>query len=197
MPEQRRALLAAAVADVQHEYATWTVGNLVAAIDRRVGPLPAEAAGQARPLYLEGLAREAVAPGNAHGVVLLTAPDPVEVPAELRRPQDGRSVFRPHIDERFATLDQLQAEERIVTGARQLTAPVIRRPGAGAAARGARRRRARPDQVDAVAGIVGSGRAGDVLIGPAGTGKSYTVSALAQAWAEREWQQPSPPRGIV
>ena len=88
-PAQRRALLAAAVADVQHEYATWTVGNLVAAIDRRIGTLPAEAGGQARPLYLEGLAREAVAPGNACGVVLLTAPDPVPVPDELRRPQDG------------------------------------------------------------------------------------------------------------
>ena len=36
-----------------------------------------------------------------------------------------------------------------------------------------------------MAGIVSSGRAGDVLIGPAGTGKSYTVSALAQVWAER------------
>ena len=85
VPVQRRALLAAAVADVQHEYATWTVGNLVAAIDRRIGPLPADAGGQARPLYLEGLAGEAVAPGNACGVVLLTAPDPVEVPEELRR----------------------------------------------------------------------------------------------------------------
>ena len=58
------ALLAAAVADVQHAYATWTVGNLVAAIDRRIGALPGEAGGQARPLYLEGLAREAVAAGQ-------------------------------------------------------------------------------------------------------------------------------------
>ena len=184
-PAQRRALLAAAVADVQHEYATWTVGNLVAAIDRRVGPLPVDAGGQARPLYLEGLAREAVEPGNAHGVVLLTAPDPVEVPEELRRAQDGRSIFRPHLDERFATLDQLQAEERIVTAARQLTAPAIRGPELellrvelAAAGLG-------PDQVDAVAGIVSSGRAGDVLIGPAGTGKSYTVAALAQVWEQR------------
>ena len=56
-PAQRRALLAAAVTDVQHEYATWTVGNLVAAIDRRIGPLPVDAGGQARPLYLEELAR--------------------------------------------------------------------------------------------------------------------------------------------
>ena len=184
-PAQRRALLATAVADVQHEYATWTVGNLVAAIDRRIGTLPVDAGGQARPLYLEGLARAAVEPGNACGVVLLTAPDPVEVPEELRRAQDGRSIFRPHLDERYATLEQLQAEERIVTAARQLTAPAIRGPELellrvelAAAGLG-------PDQVDAVAGIVSSGRAGDVLIGPAGTGKSYTVAALAQVWEQR------------
>lgn len=185
VPEQRRALLAAAIADVQHEYATWTVGNLVAAIDRRIAAVPAEAAGAARPAYLEGLAREAVEPGNGHGVALLTAPDPVEVPAELRRPQDGRSIFRPHIDERYATLAQLATEERIVVGARQLTAPAIAGPELellrvelAAAGLGA-------DQVEAVAGIVSSGRAGDVLIGPAGTGKSYTVSALADVWSDR------------
>jgi len=185
VPEQRRALLTAAIADVQHEYATWTVGNLVAAIDRRVGALPVEAAGQARPLYLESLAREAVEPGNAHGVALLTAPDPVMVPEQLRRTQDGRSIFRPHIDERYATLDQLQAEQRIVTGARQRTAPAIRGPELellrvelAAAGLGV-------DQVEAVAGIVSSGQAGDVLIGPAGTGKSYTVAALAGWWTDR------------
>ena len=72
-----------------------------------------------------------------------------------------------------------------MTGARQLTAPAIAGPELellrvelAAAGLGA-------DQVEAVAGIVSSGRAGDVLIGPAGTGKSYTVSALAQVWAER------------
>jgi len=38
-----------------------------------------------------------------------------------------------------------------------------------------------PDQVDAVAGIIGSGRTGDVLIGPAGTGKSYTVKCSVES----------------
>lgn len=185
VPEQRAALLAAAIADVQHEYATWTVGNLVAAIDKRIGALPAEMSGDARPAYMEALAREAVEPGNGHGVALLTAADPVTVPAQLRRSEDGRSIFRPHIDERYATLAQLATEERVVTGARQLTAPVIRGPELemlrvelAAAGLG-------PDQVAAVVGIVSSGRAGDVLIGPAGTGKSYTVTALAGVWGER------------
>ena len=66
VPEQRRALLAAAVADVQHEYATWTVGQPGRG-DRPPGRPAAgrRPRGQARPLYLEALAREAVEPGNA------------------------------------------------------------------------------------------------------------------------------------
>ncbi|MDN5918659.1 MAG: relaxase domain-containing protein [Pseudonocardia sp.] len=185
VPEQRAALLAAAVAEVQSQYATWTTGALVAAIDRRVGALPADAAGQARPAYLEALAREALASGNGHEVVLLTAPDPVTVPDELRRPQDGRSIFRPHLDDRYATRGQLHAEDRVVAGARQLGAPAMSSAEAellrvelAAAGLGV-------DQADAVVGIVSSGRAGDVLIGPAGTGKSFTMSALAGVWSER------------
>ena len=107
MPEQRRALLAAAVADVQHEYATWTVGNLVAAIDRRIGPLPAEARG-AGPAAVSGGAwrgRRVAAGQRVWGGVADRAGPGRRCPEELRRPQDGRSIFRPHFDERYATLD--------------------------------------------------------------------------------------------
>ncbi|MQA17705.1 MAG: AAA family ATPase, partial [Pseudonocardiaceae bacterium] len=41
------------------------------------------------------------------------------------------------------------------------------------------------DQRTAVLGILGSGRRGDVLIGPAGSGKSFTVAALAEQWQKR------------
>ena len=43
-----------------------------------------------------------------------------------------------------------------------------------------------PDQADAVAAILGSGRTGDVLIGAAGAGKSHTVGVLAEVW--RGWR---------
>ena len=94
-PSSGAALLAAAVADVQHEYATWTVGNLVAAIDRRIGPLPAEAggAGPARCIWRRWRGRRS-APGNAYGVVLLTAPDPVRG-AGGAAPPAGRALDFP------------------------------------------------------------------------------------------------------
>jgi hypothetical protein len=46
----RTAVLAAAVAEVQARYASWTVGNLIAAIDRQLGDLNTSAA--ARPALL-------------------------------------------------------------------------------------------------------------------------------------------------
>jgi conjugative relaxase-like TrwC/TraI family protein len=185
VPEQRRALLAAAVAEVQAAYPSWTVGNLVAAIDRRVGALPVEVAGAGRPAFLERLAGEVLAAGNEHGVLLLTAADPVAVPEQLRRVQDGRSVFRPHIDERYATAAQLRIEEQLVVGARQPGAPAVGGPElellrVELAAHGLS-----PDQVAAVAGVVSSGRRADVLIGPAGAGKSRTVATLARVWGEQ------------
>ena len=39
------------------------------------------------------------------------------------------------------------------------------------------------DQAAVVAGVLGSGRTVDVLVGPAGTGKSHTVGALSAVWA--------------
>ncbi len=179
----RSVVLAAAVAEVQARYATWTIGNLIAALDRQLPNLDMPA--QHRPHLLEDMARHAVAADNGFGVLQLTAADPVAVPAELRRPEDGRLVFRAHIDERYATTGQLATETRVVAAARAVTAPAITGPDLellrvelAAAGLG-------PDQVAAVAGIVSSGRAGDLLIGPAGAGKSRTLAALATVWEQQ------------
>lgn len=43
----------------------------------------------------------------------------------------------------------------------------------------------RQDQAAAIAGIVTSGRGVDMIVGPAGSGKSYVVAKLAEVWRER------------
>lgn len=43
----------------------------------------------------------------------------------------------------------------------------------------------RQDQAAAIAGISTSGRGVDMLVGPAGSGKSYVLAKLAQVWKER------------
>jgi hypothetical protein len=131
------------------------------------------------------MAREALAPGNEHGVLLLTAPDLVAVPAPLRRTEDGRSIYRPHIDELYTTEAHLASERRVVVGARQETAPKLDGPQLEVLRVELAARGLGEDQAAAVLGVMSSGRAGDVLIGPAGTGKSRTVAELAEVWTEQ------------
>ena len=178
---QLRETMAAAVEDVQAHYSVWTFGNLALALDKRLGDAATLGVSAAdRPAKLEELTREAVA---AVEVVRVSAPDPVEVPESLRRP-DGASIYRRANGERYATAGHVATEQRVAARMTAGRAPVMTGPDvealrtrlAGAGLSG--------DQVDAVAGIVGSGRAGDCLVGPAGAGKSRTVGELARVWGE-------------
>ncbi|UKD50742.1 relaxase domain-containing protein (plasmid) [Amycolatopsis sp. FU40] len=175
------AVVQRAIEDVQSEYATWTVGNLTAAIDRHLVRVPC--APEDRPEFVENLARTALRPGNEFGVLTLTAEDPVAMPVPLQRAEDGRSIFRPHIDEVYTTEAQLATERRITVRARQETAPAITGPELEMLRVELEATTLTADQRAAVLGVVSSGRAGDVLVGPAGTGKSYTVATLADVWS--------------
>jgi conjugative relaxase-like TrwC/TraI family protein len=184
-PDQRnhpertlREVLCAAVERAQGKHATWTVGNLIEAIDWELTMTPG-----LRETPAQELAGEVLAHPNRYGIALLSAPEVGEVPAQLRR-ADGKNRYRPHHYERYATLDQLDAETGIVAMARAAGAPALVGPQVelvrvelDAAGLG-------PDQRDAVLQILTSGRAGDVLIGPAGAGKSHTMGVLAQMWRD-------------
>jgi hypothetical protein len=180
---EHQELVAGAIATVQAQYSTWTLGNVFDQIQLLGPDLRAVPREQQQAAY-EQLAAMAVGVDNPFKVLQLTGGDPVAVPVELRR-ADGRSIYRPAHDERYCTQEHLDAEEKVVAQARQHSAPTL-----GAAelailevelgARGLG-----PDQVAAVVGVLGSGRAGDVLIGPAGTGKSYTLATLTEVWRER------------
>ncbi|MCD2191381.1 MobF family relaxase [Actinomycetospora soli] len=180
-PARVQEALAAGLADVQAAYSTWMLGNLVDAIDRYLGDAAALGVPAAeRPAALEELARAVVAPGAGFDVVQLTGHEPVEVPAALLR-RDGRPVFRPHEERRFATASHLETEAGVGTYLSTRGARTVERDAAKVVAE---RAGLSADQADAMLGIVTSGRHGDVLIGPAGTGKSRTVGALAQVWTQ-------------
>lgn len=179
--QDREAILRAAVEEVQAQYATFNFGNLTAAIDRQLVSAPC--APEERPAYVEEMAREALRPGNEFGVLTLTAEDPVVMPVPLQRAEDGRSIYRPHMDEVYTTEAQLDTERRIVVRARQETAPAIGGPELELLRVELAASQLTPDQQAAVLGVVSSGRCGDVLVGPAGTGKSFTMSTLAEVWS--------------
>lgn len=113
----------------------------------------------------------------------LTPPELAASPATFRRP-DGTSVFRPKSSTVFTSESQLAAEDRILERAANLGGPTVplatvekitRRPDTDGRMLG-------DDQADALTRIAVSGRMLDVLVGPAGAGKTTAMNALRCAW---------------
>jgi TrwC relaxase len=118
-----------AVVLAQQERSAWTRADLIKYLGRvlpRTGMNPAAAAA-----LLEGVADRALA-SEFEPVARLEAPEPVQVPASLRR-ADGRSVYQRHGGVRFATHAQLTMEQRMLALARASGAPRMDRVGAARA----------------------------------------------------------------
>jgi conjugative relaxase-like TrwC/TraI family protein len=116
--------------------------------------------------------------------LLISAPELHHTPERLRR-ADGTTRFRAKGHEIYTTTTLLEAETRLLEAGRQTDGPVV---GVGtvaavtAAALPGRDHGVALDQAVAVEQIATSGRELDVLVGPAGTGKSTTMAALRVAW---------------
>ena len=174
----REQVLRAALVTVQQRYATWDIGNLAAAIRDEQVRTPAITGSP------PDLAGEVLRDGERYGVVVVSVRDVGTVPAQLRRP-DGLNRFRMRNAEEYTTTTQLATEATIVeraraTGAIALSGPAVELARVELQAAGLGH-----DQQEAVLAILSSGRRGDVLIGPAGAGKSRTVGALAHVWQQQ------------
>jgi hypothetical protein len=113
----------------------------------------------------------------------LTPPELAASPVVFRR-SDGSSVFRPKSSTVFTSESQLAAEDRLLDRAANLSGPTVplatvekitRSPDADGRMLG-------DDQADALTRIAVSGRMLDVLVGPAGAGKTTAMNALRRAW---------------
>jgi conjugative relaxase-like TrwC/TraI family protein len=209
--QQIDLVLAAAVADAVRSKPTFTRYDLIRMISRhlpiRVG---GQDGGQVTAL-LDNLADRALAPSGSCQVIQLTAPELIAVPEKYRR-GDGLSVWRRHGAEVYTTRGQLDTEARLLRAAAHRSGPSVC-PDVAAATLGADRARAEEalwrehgprgagdaadvtrgplsragltdDQALAVYGILTSGRVIDILVGPAGTGKTRTVAVLARIWRQ-------------
>ncbi|TFC63129.1 MobF family relaxase [Cryobacterium sp. TMB1-7] len=113
----------------------------------------------------------------------ITPPELAPSPTSFLR-ADGTSVFRPKHTTLFTSTELLDAEARLRERAADTTGPRI----ALAALRAISLRQLpggvvlADDQVAALSAIAGSGRAVDVLVGPAGAGKTTAMNALRHAW---------------
>ena len=113
----------------------------------------------------------------------LTPPDLATSPVAFRR-VDGTSVFRPKHSTVFSSELLLAAEDRLLDRSRTTTAPTVPLPTVEkiTARPDAEGRLLGEDRADALMKIAVSGRVLDVLVGPAGAGKTTAMNALRRAW---------------
>lgn len=198
-----RSIVCEALARVQSRSSAWTRAELMKEIGLCMPPEsrdlpPAEAAG-----WLERLTDAGIA-GAFDQVAPLESPAWPPVPDHLRRAGDGRSVYTRPGTAKYATGVQLAAEEHLVNLAGAYTGPMLARevaaslvaadPGVLEEALSQRAQSGRDagnldsglrlDQASALYHLLTSGRVAEVLVGPAGSGKTHVMSAAARAWQE-------------
>jgi len=167
-----------ALAKVSEKRATFTRGNVFAEVLRVLHGVRfasptdrAAVAGHTTTMALEG-------------AVMLTPPEVGIAPDSFRR-IDGTSKFRARGSEVYSTQELLDAEQRLLDAARSTGGPTVHPALAGEITARLLPGREHPlstEQQVAVTAVVTSGRVLDVLVGPAGTGKSTAMAGVRAAW---------------
>lgn len=175
---QLHELADAALAAVAAKRATWTRWHVEAEVTRQTSrwtmASPAE-----RDVLISTVTDRALA-----SAVCLQPPSSVTEPGALRR-ADGESVFAPHNSARYSSRAILDAETRLIAAGHRLGAPAVDPVLVAAVVEhteATSQRTLSTDQAHAVRHIATSGRAIDLLIGPAGTGKTTTMRMLSAVW---------------
>jgi len=198
--DQERDVMAQALARVQAAQPAWRKADLVRHLGESLPDDVVCADDGVAAALLADLADRVVRGGAGEEVVALEAPEWPPVPGALRR-ADGRSVYRPHGGTRYATLAQLTMEERLMFLAQQAGAPRLE-PEVAARLLGADQAQLREaahsagtgqegtgsglrlDQAAAAFFVLTSGRRVEVLVGPAGSGKTRVAAEVARMWRE-------------
>lgn len=171
------ALGAGVVEVVGEKRSTWRHWNLVAEAARQSMGLRFATA-EDREVVVARVAAEA-----ERLSLRLTPPEYAVTPAVFRR-ADGSSRFRPAQSVVFSSQRLLDIEDELLALARDVSGPCVNSrslPEFTQTAPGTRRRLG-ADQVTALTSVVSSGRVADVLVGPAGSGKSTAMRHLRTVW---------------
>ncbi|WP_340697228.1 AAA family ATPase [Cellulosimicrobium funkei] len=165
------------VAAVGEKRSTWRHWNLWAEASRQtMGWRLATATDRER------LVAAVVASAEAESV-RITPPEHTVTPAMLRR-ADGTSMFRPQHGDVLTSEAILAAEQRLIDRGNDLTGPYLAREViAAVTAREHGGQLLTVEQADALDQIATCGRQVDLLLGPAGAGKTTAMTALRHAWA--------------
>ncbi|MGY4856328.1 MobF family relaxase [Cryobacterium sp. AP23] len=162
---------------VSEKRATWRHWNLAAEATRQL----------AQQRFASASDREAViglvVDAAERASLRITPPELAPSPTSFLR-ADGTTVFRPKNATLFTSTELLDAESRLLERAADTTGPRVASATVCAAslARIPNGAVLAEDQLAALSAIAVSGRAVDVLVGPAGAGKTTAMNALRQAW---------------
>lgn len=175
-PADISALGRAVVNTVSEKRSTWRHWNLAAEAARQTMGLRFASASDREAVV--GLIVDAAEELSLR----LTPPEFSTSPERFRR-TDGSSVFRPRHSIAYTSAEVIEAESGLLDRSARTGGPRI----ALATLRAALRDRhgsvlVGEGQYEALAKIVSSGRTVDVLVGPAGTGKTRAMSALRRVW---------------
>jgi hypothetical protein len=196
--DEARQVMAEAVASLQARRPTWTRADLIARLGECFPPGVA-ISGE----MLQDLAARALAGDSGERVELLSAPEWPRVPDSLRR-VNGDSIFVPQGAELYASGTQLGLEAQLLARAQATGAPrldpgeaarllgadparlsgALRADATAAALSQVTGSRLRTDQAAAASHVLTSPRRAEVMIGPAGTGKTRTLTELARIWQQ-------------
>jgi conjugative relaxase-like TrwC/TraI family protein len=167
--------------EVRTRRSTWTRANLLAESARATRGLRMASPADRHALHTR------VVVAALDRCISLAAPEVFTVAPEYQRP-DGTSVFTRAGEDRYTDHRILDAEVRLLAALDDVSAPtarssavtsIVENPLQTAHMTGVR---LAPDQAGAVRTIATSGNRLEVLVGPAGTGKTTTLLALAKAW---------------
>lgn len=118
--------------------------------------------------------------------VALTPPELAISPARFQR-QDGTSVFRPRHSVKYSSTAVIAAEERLVARSEAVGGPIVR-PAITTRVVAHSKGSLSSQQRAALESITTSGRVLDLLVGPAGAGKTTAMRALRSAWIPEHGQ---------
>lgn len=177
--EEIEAIARQVVHNVADRRSTWRRWNLHAEAVRQTMPARFQTTNDREAVI--GLIVDAA----ENGSLQLTPPELASSPQLFQR-ADGSSVFRPEASIVYSSEDVLAAEDRLLALGNSTHGPSVSIDTVEHATTPRRdARRLGADQRDAIARVAVSGRILDVLVGPAGAGKTTALGALRQAW-ERE-----------
>ncbi len=177
-----QAVIELALEDVRAAKSGWTESDLLAAINRALPDYLGITDGADVGRLLDTLKDELL-----KYVAALDAPRPGDdlLPDELRL-RNGRSVYEAPGARLYATPEQVHTERAMLAGTAGRGGAALPRVAADRFVEQLRESGIElgVDQAAAVRGVLTSGARVECLIGPAGTGKSFVVGALARAWTD-------------